>query len=105
LCTSGSLIFSILCGLCVVSCAGMHVVSCGGKVFSSTGRVWGMYPFVLGLVIPMRACSVIGLVLRAGAIVPVLISLKFRFLVWPAVWRSLCGLYPVGVGVVGMGLE
>ena len=83
----------------------MHVVSCGGKVSSSTGRVWGMYPCVLCLVIHMRACSIIGLMLRAGAIVPVLISLKVRLLVWIAVWPYLCGLYPEGVGVVGMGLE
>ncbi len=72
---------------------------------SSTGRVGGLYPCGLGLAIPMRACSSIGLVSRVGAIVPALISLKVRLLVWPTVWQSLCGLYPEGVGVVGMGLE
>ena len=41
----------------------------------------------------------------SGAIVTAIIYLKVRLLVWPAVRQSLYGLYPEGVGVVGVGLE
>ncbi len=82
----------------------MHFVACGRKVSIAMGLVWGLYPCVLGLRFPIRACSIIGLVLCAVAIILVLISLKVRVLVWLAVWLILFGLYTKGAEGVGVGL-
>ncbi len=82
----------------------MHLAACGRKVSIAMGRVWGLYPCVLGLRFPIRALSIIGLVLCAVAIILLLISLKVRVQVWLAVWLILIGLYTKGAEVVGVGL-
>ncbi len=82
----------------------MHFVARGRKVSIAMGRVWGLYPCVLGLRFPIRVWSIIGLVLCAVAIILFLISLKDRVLVWLAVWLILFGLNTEGAEGVGVGL-
>ena len=83
----------------------MHALLWGWDRSNSTGRVRGPYPFEVGAAIHVRACFSFGLVLCIGAIVPAIIFLMVRMLVWLALRRSLCGLYSEGVGVDGVGLE
>ena len=71
----------------------MHLVACARGVSIAMGHVWGLYTCVLGLRFSIRAWSIIGLVLCAGAFMLFFITLKVWALGWLAVCLRILGLY------------